>query len=209
MEEFLKFDIIKTDMGSTGGKKMFKKLVEKNRSIRIFDESVELSQEDFLELVDLARLSPAGRNQLSFRFYLVKGEDLKKIYSMLHWAGAIPEWKGPKPGERPGSVILVITDENTLSPLNAINMGIGIQSMMLGACEKGFGGCIIRAIDHTEIKKVLNFKRGVVQLALAIGKPVQKVFLEPWEGTASYWMDEEKNNHVPKHPIEDYLSEEE
>ena len=50
---------------------------------------------------------------------------------MLHWAGAIPEWEGPKPGERPGSVILVITEDNTLSPLNAINMGIGIQSIIL------------------------------------------------------------------------------
>jgi len=48
LEEFLKFDIIKASMERTGGKKMFKKLVEKSRSIRIFDESVELSQEDFL-----------------------------------------------------------------------------------------------------------------------------------------------------------------
>ena len=168
---------------------MLKNLLEKSRSVRVFDEKIKLSDEQFYELINLARLSPVGKNQRSYLFYPVPEKDLEKIYPCLRWANALPEWGGPKEGQRPGSVILVLTESKTISPLTAMDIGVAIQSVMLGACDMGLGGCIIRSIDHQKMKDVLGIKKGTIQLALAIGKPAQKCLSNPIKAAAIIgWM---------------------
>ena len=42
---------------------MLKDLIKRNRSYRRFDESKKINQEELLELIELARLSPSASNR--------------------------------------------------------------------------------------------------------------------------------------------------
>ena len=80
-------------------------LVLKNRSYRRFDESYEISKNDLLDLVELARLTPSSVNWQPLRFVLVNDRETNaKIFENLSWAGLLKDWKGPDEGERPSEM---------------------------------------------------------------------------------------------------------
>jgi len=57
--------------------------------------------------------------------------------------------------------------------------GIGAQSILLGATEKGLGGCIIGSIQRERLRKVLEIPaRYEILLVLALGKPKERVVIE-------------------------------
>lgn len=182
---------------------MLKDLVKKNRSYRIFDESYKIEKEELADLIELARYSPCGKNAQSLRFMIINDEEiLKQIYPHLAWASYIKDWKGPSEGERPTGIILILSKEKSLTdPILCADMGIVSQSIMLGAVEKNLGGCMIRAINRVKIREILNLSHDyTIHMALAIGKPVQKVIVEDIHENddIKYWMDEDKTHHVPK-----------
>lgn len=182
---------------------MIKDLVVKSRSYRVFDESHKLGKQDLVDLIELARFSPCGKNGQYLRFIpIYKEEILKEIYPSLVWAGYLKDWDGPVEGERPTGIIVIVSKEGSLTdPLLACDMGIAGQSIMLGAVEKNLGGCMIRALNRKKIAEVLNLSDDyIVHMALAIGKPSQEVIIEDInEGEdIKYWMDEDKTHHVPK-----------
>ena len=185
-------------------------LVKKSRSYRIFDESYKLKKEDLIDLIELARFSPCGKNGQYLRFIpIYKEEILKEIYPYLSWAAYLKDWDGPKEGERPTGIILIVSKEGCLTdPILSCDMGIVSQSIMLGAVEKNLGGCMIRALNRKKITEVLNLpKNYVIHIALAIGKPAQNVVVEDInEGDdIKYWMDQDKTHHVPKIVLEDLI----
>ncbi len=56
-------------------------LVKKSRSYRVFDESFKLDKQDLVDLIELARFSPCGKNGQYLRFIpIYKEEILKEIY---------------------------------------------------------------------------------------------------------------------------------
>ena len=56
-------------------------LVKKSRSYRVFDESFRLDKQDLVDLIELARFSPCGKNGQYLRFIpIYKEEILKEIY---------------------------------------------------------------------------------------------------------------------------------
>ena len=56
---------------------------------------------------------------------------------------------------------------------------IGAQSILLGATEKGLGGCIIGSIQRERLRKVLEIPaRYEILLVLALGKPKERVVIE-------------------------------
>ena len=132
--------------------------MKKNRSYRVFDESYKLEKQDLVDLIELARLSPCGKNAQSLRFMpIYKQEILKYIYPYLTWAAYLKEWDGPIEGERPTGIILILSRRGSLSdPILSADMGIASQSMLLGAVEKNLGGCMIRAINRKKISEILN-----------------------------------------------------
>lgn len=178
-------------------------LVKKSRSYRVFDESFKLDKQDLVDLIELARFSPCGKNGQYLRFIpIYKEEILKEIYPYLTWAAYLKDWSGPVEGERPTGIILVVSKEGSLTdPILACDMGIVSQSIMLGAVEKNLGGCMIRALNRKKIAKVLNLSEDyIIHIALAIGKPAQEVVVEDIHDgdDVKYWMDEDKTHHVPK-----------
>lgn len=182
----------------------FYELAKQTRSVRKFDENVRLSDEEIMHLMDIVSVLPVSRNRASYSFYHATGEEAKMIYPHMRWALNIPEWDGPEEGERPGSLLLVLTDDASPSPMNCVNLGIASLGIVMGAREMGYSACILRSIDHNHIAKKLGLKK-TVQLVIALGKGAQEVTIEPYEGSDKYWMDEEGNQHVPKRTGASYL----
>jgi nitroreductase len=183
-------------------------LVLRNRSYRRFDNSFQIQHETLLELVDLARLSASGRNIQSLRYLLsCTAERNENIFACLAWAGYLKEWPGPDPLERP-SAYLVMLNDTELSTNYYWDHGIAAQSILLGAVEKGLGGCIIASVKKEQLRQVLSIpeKFEIIQV-IALGKPVEKVVIEPVgaNGDIKYWRDARQVHHVPKRSLKDII----
>jgi len=78
---------------------------------------------------------------------------------------------------------------------------------MLGAAEKGLGGCIIASVDRNRMRRELGIpEQFEILLVLALGKPVERVIIEEiTEGNVKYWRDSDKNHHVPKRPLDELI----
>jgi len=182
-------------------------LILQNRSRRRFDQGVRMEMGTLEELVDLARHSASARNLQPLKYILSNDPDVnEKIFKTLAWAVDLPNWSGPAPGERPAAYIIILGD-TALAKSFDCDCGIAAQSMMLGAVEKGFGGCMLGSIQRKELRQALNVPEGFkILLALALGKPDEKVVVEtvPKPGeieNCRYWRDENGVHHVPKRPL--------
>jgi nitroreductase len=187
---------------------MLKDLILRSRSYRRFDESVPVPMSMLRELVELARFSPSGANRQPLKFKLYNEEaDRERIFPCLAWAGALRDWPGPAQGERPMAYVMILGDTE-ISKNFATDEGIMAQSMMLGAAESGFGGCMLGAINRKRLREELAIPdRYEILLILALGKPAEKVVLEDLAPGASinYWRDEEDVHHVPKRTLEELI----
>lgn len=183
-------------------------LVLKNRSYRRFDESVIISHGILFELVNLARLSASGANRQPLKFLL--SSDPQKnaiIFPHLAWAGYLTDWPGPEEGERPSAYILILGDTD-ISKNVGCDHGIAAQSILLGAVELGFGGCMIASIKKQELHRALGLPgRYDILLAIALGKPKETVVIEPIaaDGDIKYWRDAQGVHHVPKRDLDELI----
>ena len=88
------------------------------------------------------------------------------------------------------------------------DQGIVCQSMLLGAVEKGLGGCIIASVKKAELAEILNLPKHLkVALVLALGKPKEEVVVDDMgeDGDIKYWRDGEQHHHVPKRTLKEVL----
>ena len=79
---------------------------------------------------------------------------------------------------------------------------------MLGATEKGIGGCMIGSIDREQLRKALGIpERYEILLILALGYPKEKVILEEvgTDGNIKYYRDANDVHHVPKRRLEEII----
>jgi nitroreductase len=86
--------------------------------------------------------------------------------------------------------------------------GIAAQTMLLGAVERGLGGCMIASINRDGLRQALNISpRFEILLVLALGKPRERVVVETPEpgGDCRYWRDNEGVHHVPKRRLDDII----
>jgi nitroreductase len=187
---------------------MLKDLIAKSRSYRRFDESVPVSMETLKDLVELARLSPSAANRQPLKFRLANDAETNAgIFSCLAWAGYLQGWGGPIEGERPAAYIVILGDTQ-ISKSAEVDEGIMAQSMMLGAVEQGFGGCMLGAINRPKLRQVLSIPEHLeILLVLALGKPAETVLIEPLgeQGDIKYWRDDAGVHHVPKRALDDLI----
>ena len=188
---------------------MIREIIEKNRSYRKFHEEVEVSQETLKELVNLARLSGCGMNMQSLRYMLVTDRaDREKVYPYIKWAAFLKDWGGPKEGQRPSAFILLLKDTGKNSFVVQTDMGIACQSILLGAVDKGLGGCIIGALDKDKLREAFGISEELeLQYVIAIGEPDQNIMIDEIElgQDTKYWEDKDGNHHVPKIRLEDII----
>ena len=191
-------------MTGKGVPEMLRDLILRNRSYRRFYEEVDISLDTLRELVDLARLSASAMNAQPLK-YILSSEPQRNslIFPHLAWATFLKTWPGPADGERPSAYIIVLGDTE-ISRFWDYDAGIAGQSILLGATEKGLGGCMIANIEKEELRKALKIPpRYEILLVLALGKPKEKVVVETVgpDGNTRYWRDSEEVHHVPKRPL--------
>ena len=187
---------------------MIRDLIVQNRSCRRFYQEVPIKLETLREFVDLARLSASAGNRQSLK-YILSCEPSKNaaIFSCLGWAGYLKDWSGPIEGERPSAHVIILND-TTISTSFLCDHGIAAQSILLGAREQGWGGCIHAAIQRDKLRSSLNIPECYeILLAISLGKPKETVVLEPvkTDGDIKYWRDANSVHHVPKRDLNDII----
>lgn len=187
---------------------MFKDLILKNRTYRRFFENEAISRQTLTELIDLARLSASASNLQPLKYILSSDSKLNgEIFPCLAWAGYLKDWPGPIEGERPSAYIVMLGD-TSVSRTFGSDQGISAQSIMLGAAEKGLGGCMIASVQKQKLREVLNIQEHLeILLVLAIGKPKENVVIEkmPPSGEVRYWRSEDGTHHVPKRSLDEII----
>ena len=187
---------------------MLKDLITRNRSYRRFHQDIPINIETLRELVDLARLTPSAGNRQPLKYVLScspSSNDL--IFQHLTWAVYLKSWPGPAEGERPSAYVILLGDK-TLAPSFDYDAGIVAQSILLGAVEKGLGGCIIGFVNRERLKTALDLPQHLeILLVLALGKPAEEVVVEPLgsDGKIEYWRDERGLHHVPKRSLDELV----
>ena len=189
---------------------MLYELVCKTRSYRRFQQDKRVEMETLRSLVELARISGSARNVQPLKYILVnKPEVNARIFQHLGWAGYLKEWPGPEEGERPSAYIVCLLD-TSLSNEADCDLGIATQNILLGAAERGLGGCRIASLSP-KLKDVLAVgDRFRILLVIAMGVPAEKVLLderEP-EGDIKYWRDADQVHHVPKRTLAEIIANE-
>ncbi|MCR5324501.1 MAG: nitroreductase family protein [Lachnospiraceae bacterium] len=184
---------------------MLHDLVLKNRSYRRFYEDVAIDRETLIELVDMARNTPSAANKQPIRYKIVNDKaGCDKIFPNIGWAGYLKDWPGPEEGERPAAYIIMAVSADANA---TIDEGIAGQTILLGAVEKGLGGCFLGNIKKDRIAECISLPANMkIDYVIALGKPKETVVLEDIkDDDIKYYRDEEGVHHVPKRTLEQVL----
>jgi len=182
--------------------------VLRNRSYRRFEESYAIPRDTLVELVALARCTASAGNRQPIKYILsCDPETNARIFPCLGWAAYLKDWDGPAPGQRPSAYIVILIDE-TITKDWWCDDGIAAQTMLLGATEKGLGGCMLGSIQRDRLRDELDIPEHLkIRLVVALGKPAETVVLEdvgPGDDIR-YWRDEKDVHHVPKRTLEEII----
>lgn len=187
---------------------MFRDLVLKNRSYRRFDSSAAIERTTLEDLVDLARQTPSAANRQPLKYILSYGAQRNAaVFNTLSWAGYLQNWGGPVEGERPTAYITIVLDRE-ISTNAGCDHGIAAQTILLGAIERGLGGCMLGAIQHDSLRQVLQIPtRYDILLVIALGVPIEVVELEEIkeDGDIKYYRTSNGVHHVPKRSLRDIV----
>ncbi len=191
---------------------MLKDLVCRNRSYRRFDQTHAIDPTTLCDLVDMARLVGSGMNFQPLR-YIASADPAANatIFKQLTWAKYLEGWGGPAEGERPTAYIIILGDSTIKPHVNTsanTDLGIAAQTILLGAAERGLGGCMVGSVNRNGLRADLQIdERYEILLVVALGKPAETVVVDPIgaDGSVRYWRDEYHVHHVPKRALADIL----
>jgi len=200
-----------SNQNQAGKRYRIPELIRKNRSYRAFRQSSCVDLQILRDLTDLARLSPSAMNKQPLKYALVSDPAAAaKVFPCLAWAGYLPDFDGPEEGKRPAAYIIVLGD-TAIRKEFGIDPGIAAQSMLLGAAERGLGGCIIGSVQKRRLRDSLEIPDSLeILLVIALGEPDERVQLDDAEigGSIRYWRDEQAVHHVPKRRREEIIVQE-
>ena len=188
---------------------IIKNLVLKNRSYRRFYEEISVTEETLRELIDLARNTASTVNSQALKYKLVCNTDEnKKVFETLSWAGLLKDWPGPSEGERPSAYIIVLCDLS-LGSNKYHDEGIAVQTMLLGAVEKGLGGCMFGSINRKKLAEnfSIDLEKYSIDLVVALGKPKETVEIVdlPENKSTAYYRDNNGIHYVPKRSLDEII----
>jgi nitroreductase len=95
-----------------------------------------------------------GRQPPTAEVCLIMRPEENALYSRI-WRGPAISKTGPPDGERPSAYIVVLGDMEITRSFGC-DHGIAAQTMLLGAVEKGLGGCMIDSIDRDGLRQALT-----------------------------------------------------
>ena len=115
----------------------------------------------------------------------------------------------PVEGERPSGYIIILEDTR-IKLVTVCDYGITAQTILLGAVEKGFGGCMVGNIIREDMRKALNIPDYFqILLVIALGKPKEEMKIEKIgeDGFMQQWWDEKGVRHLYKRELDDIIVE--
>ncbi|KJR42643.1 nitroreductase family protein [Candidatus Magnetoovum chiemensis] len=187
---------------------MLKDLIKLTRSTRRFYEDAPISKETLLDIIDIARLTPSAANLQPLRYIISNVKDKNdKIFDCLKWAGYLTNWTGPSQGERPAAYI-VITGDKELSKTIDCDHGIAALAIVLAAKERGYGACILGAVNKVKLRDALSIPdRYEIKLVIALGKQREEIVIKEItpQDSIKYYRDEKQVHYVPKRKLEDIV----
>ncbi|NLF02407.1 MAG: nitroreductase family protein [Anaerolineales bacterium] len=189
---------------------MMEELTLRTRSFRRFQQDAAVEIATLRALVNLARQSASASNMQPLKYILCSDPQMNAaIFPHLGWAGYLKGWGGPKEGERPAAYIIILGDTTIRKDNFATDCGIAAQSIMLGATERGLGGCMLGSVDRNAVRELLHIPaEHEIVLVLALGAPAETVVLEDTgpEHGIKYYRDEHDVHHVPKRPLAELIA---
>ena len=190
---------------------MIKQLVLRSRSVREFRKGERIPRSELVDLVNTARFCPSAINLQPLRYKVVDDPDMcADLTKNTRWAGLLKDVKLPPKGKGPSGYILICSDDSVSRSreFSMIDAGIAAQTIMLAACEKRIGACILASFRDEDIKKDLGIPEGMTPLLLiALGSPDQKITLCETgdDNDTAYYRKEDGTHVVPKRHLEDIL----
>lgn len=192
---------------------MIKDLIKKNRSVRGYDASREVTNEELHEMVDCARLSASIVNMQPLKYVTVNtSEGRDKIIGQISFAAKLSERHLPFSGTEPMAYIVICQDK-TISKSETgylTDVGIAAQSITLAAAEMGLGACILGYFSPKEMTNALRLTENLRPLlVIALGKSIEDIkIVEIEEGESiDYYRDENGVHYVPKRKLNDVIVE--
>ncbi len=181
---------------------MIKDLILKNRSCRRFHQETVVELDTLKELADLARLSASAGNRQALKYILSNDPQRNAlIFKNIGLAG------NPGQEEAPTAYIIILGDKR-ISKGFGCDHGIAAQSILLGAVEKGLGGCMVGMVNRNNLSRALEIPSHYeILLVLILGKPKEKAVIETigQDGAIQGWWDDKGIRHVPKRPLDDII----
>ena len=114
----------------------------------------------------------------------------------------------PGKEDAPTAYIIILGDKR-LSAGFGCDHGIAAQSILLGAVERGLGGCMVGMINRKNLMKIMEIPEHLeILLVLIFGKPKEKAVIETigQDGITQGWWDDKGVRHVPKRPLDDVIA---
>lgn len=189
----------------------FKELVIKNRSFRGFDESIKITRQQLLDMIECARLTPSTRNLQPLKYYISYTEETNAvILSLTKWAAGLPSLNLPYENHKPTAFIVVCYDK-TLVGENATpflkDVGIVSQTILLAATEMGLNGCMIGSFSAEKLASALSLSENLVpSLVIGLGKGDESIVITDMkDNKTGYYRDENDIHYVPKRKLEDLI----
>ena len=190
---------------------MIKDLIKKNRSVRGYDNSRDVTIEELREMVDCARLSASSVNMQPLKYILVNTVDGKaRVLKQVSFTAKLSTLKLPHRGSEPMAYIVICQDEQISKSETGFlrDVGIAAQSITLAATELGLGACMLGYFSPDKLRQALDLSENLKpQLVISLGKSVEDiriVDIEEGEST-DYYRDEAGIHYVPKRKLDDVI----
>lgn len=190
---------------------MIKDLIKKNRSVRGYDNSRDVTIEELREMVDCARLSASSVNMQPLKYILVNTVDGKaRVLKQVSFAAKLSTLKLPHRGSEPIAYIVICQDEQISKSETGFLRDVGIvaQSITLAATELGLGACMLGYFSPDKLRQALDLSENLKPLlVISLGKSVEDIrIVEIEEGESTdYYRDEAGIHYVPKRKLDDLI----
>ncbi len=186
------------------------RLLTKNRSVRGYDTSFRVREDQLRSIVGVASLLPSARNAQVLRYRLVAADEMHKVLPHLHMGGALPELHLPLEGTEPNACIVACAPTCSASDVGAdtyIDLGIAAQSMLLRAVEMGLNGICIRAFDADAVAHGLALPEQYRPLmVIALGRSAEHIELVGISASEEHrYYRKDGIHYVPKLRAEEWI----
>lgn len=180
------------------------KLLLKNRSVRGYDPSFVVREDQMRSILEVATRVPSAMNRQVLRFRPVLADEAEKVLEGFRLGGALPELGLPFAGTEPHAFIIVC---GACEPDNYlyIDLGITAQSMLLRATELGLNGIMIGSFDKRRLQELFHLP-SLPLLLIALGKGAERIQLTEIGAEESHaYYRREGVHYVPKVRLDDLI----